>query len=1765
MAKRYKCPYCELRDERKKLIAHIDKRHEEMLPEGYDGARTVYDMINHTNGHGTCRICKKDTQWNMSSQRYDVLCGNPKCKEAMREEYKKNMIRVKGTYNILNDPEQQQKMLANRKISGKYRYSDGTMFTYTGSYEKKLLEFEDAVMNIPSKDIMMPGPTIEYMYNGKKHFYIADQLYIPYNLIIEIKDGGDNKNGKETPGMIASREKTIEKEKVITDKGEYNYLRLTNNDFVQLIEIFMELKDHYLIGDDSKIVKINESCINESEEYNYNQKTTDIIKDEIGDDVSIISGDIFDSEITHHIENFEKSQYEAMLESENIVRDYNNFIQLKIENLIKTKRTNNNVAIFDTFLVFYNTSIEEYNKQKNDPEVVKELENLGIKSENDLKKYIIGEFTHKPSENPKIIKQLLEMRLKYVNTTISLLKNMVSNNAKILGLTSKELEDIMKISDVKDVNKLKEIFLKNENKFVKNRYCIDMRSVGAGMVITGKEFEIDNENIHTNIGNFLQDLVHYDLIVVAHGDDQEIKRKSDSYDNSKGVESIDKTPIEIYEEIEDVIYKKYDEDQARMFLKCFKKGYNKNRVYIDYEMFPSISKLQKIISDDNINLDSDSVNKMSKDAESIYKKYIEKYKNKYAYSSSNMVSEGNKWTFAYPIQYNGKTYKEVEKLIKDAKANGCKKIKLYSCNPGHYKLSKELEDGVVYSKTCVYIESGRIINKSDYEDNTDLFELYLLENSLIKYAEENNIDYYNNTYLEAATYDMLNGIEYLNEGITGNILDKLLSFIAKIIATIINLVKKLIECIKNFFNIIADKIKIRKHGKISKKIKFKYAILEDAKVVDAEADSQEDIKKAVTKSCKTISKELRARSDLQLKIINDIKKQVEQLKFKYKVNESCINESYIINKKDIYYNKEKFDSGEINLCFITGHSGSGKSTMGRNLQSKNIEHYDLDDLQCIKDYFTMKDLKEYGDLIYSYFNGKGKKFYITYEELVNNKIPGSEYEDILFKDFVHYAMQYAKSHKNKKFVIEGVWLFCYGDDHKYWFTPEEFKDYAFYIKGTSMVISKHRAALRDAKSDNNNKIDVAKAYLNNFIRKNWKWYFIDENRINKFRNYFSKLINESNYYLPAINSCLKVPSNIKNYHGILVINNNQTVNESTKSSIDANYKPNGKKNLSSFKKVHITESIISKYKKEYPFLSHVRCKDTKDYICDGYIWFDNNELVAMVGSCQYTDDKTKWVVSLEITNKYKGYGLSKQILDYATKTMNCKYLSVNKNNAVAKKIYDEYGFKVYQEDKTMYYMTIDKNIKESLYSSSSDSESSIIESKSLEFKELLKTINTPKELSNWMKTNIHYKEYDRLMTANEVFDKKKGSCHDQVNFEVEFFKKFNLKYGKEFLIEYNEGETSGGRTHSFIWFTTKGKYYWFENAWNDEQGIHGPYDSIIDIKKEVKEKMLKGSRFNNIEFSSVKNIKPGMTLDEFVTACLESTIMESMKNNNKLYFLSTINMNDDKLTPRIPSNYFTKNNYEENKTPRVCFAKTIDGCLMGLSKNLTDKEFYVHVPDPDGYYNVYNPTIKEVPDCKITGEVWIKKPVDLKCIGKIKVLKDTGEVGIPFKYGDKTAELYKWDWKWVDKYDDESINESFIDPKVVEIANYINENFIFNEDYFNVKMEPINNNTYLIAEYIIGKNSLDMKKLSDSFSMLKERCNTDQYGLCMIKDSNNNKYNLYLTDISAFKESVLKGPKKCPKCGGKVGVFIEGEPIYKCIECGKFLGVVPCHLGKNKK
>ena len=281
MAKRYKCMYCDKVFERAKLIQHIDKAHQDMIPEGYSGARLVFDKLNNnTVGHGACRVCGSPTKWDERINRYSVLCDNPACRQKMREEYKKNMLRVRGTYNILNDPEQQKIMLQHRKISGQYKHSDGGVIAYTGSYEKAFLEFIDNVMQIPSKDIISPGPTMEYVYQGRKHIYIPDFYYLPYNIIIEIKDGGDNVNTQHSIGRDASREKTIEKERLITDKGEYNYIRLTNNQFVQFLELIMSIKEKVMNGDESKTIRINESSLDfYTEEYILEENLSDEIKD----------------------------------------------------------------------------------------------------------------------------------------------------------------------------------------------------------------------------------------------------------------------------------------------------------------------------------------------------------------------------------------------------------------------------------------------------------------------------------------------------------------------------------------------------------------------------------------------------------------------------------------------------------------------------------------------------------------------------------------------------------------------------------------------------------------------------------------------------------------------------------------------------------------------------------------------------------------------------------------------------------------------------------------------------------------------------------------------------------------------------------------------------------------------------------------------------------------------------------------------------------------------------------------------------------------------------------------------------------------------------------------------------------------------------------------------------------------------------------------------------------------------------------------------
>lgn len=266
--RKFKCPYCNYKGTRERLVSHVENNHKEMIPEGYTAARVVFNSINHKEvGH--CVQCKvNETKWNEDTWRYERFCSD-KCRDAYVKMAKERMVKKYGKTNLLDDEEQQKKMLANRRISGTYKFRDGGERTYCGSYEKKTLEFYDKVLNVPSKDIITPGPTIIYDYEGKKHKWITDIYYVPFNLVHDIKDGGSNPNKRK---MDEYRAKQSAKEEAIVKQKQYNYIRLTDNNFSQLLLILAELKEQMIDDSDNKterIVAINETSVNSKLDPNF--------------------------------------------------------------------------------------------------------------------------------------------------------------------------------------------------------------------------------------------------------------------------------------------------------------------------------------------------------------------------------------------------------------------------------------------------------------------------------------------------------------------------------------------------------------------------------------------------------------------------------------------------------------------------------------------------------------------------------------------------------------------------------------------------------------------------------------------------------------------------------------------------------------------------------------------------------------------------------------------------------------------------------------------------------------------------------------------------------------------------------------------------------------------------------------------------------------------------------------------------------------------------------------------------------------------------------------------------------------------------------------------------------------------------------------------------------------------------------------------------------------------------------------------------------
>ena len=244
----YRCQHCKfnvvvnkadkgVHSAKYKMGHHYDTVHKHLIPGDMTGYQWFYYLLTGKD-KGSCVMCKSETDFNNTSMKYSRFCNNEACKEKYREEFKNRMIQKYGKIHLLDDPEKQKEMLAARKISGTYLWSDrSARIGYTGSYELHFLQYLDKTLKWKSSDILSPSPhTYMYKYQDKDCFYIPDFFIPSLSLEVEIKDDGSAKNINQD-----SRNKDKIKDALMKSTENYfNYIRIVNKNYSKFIELLKE-------------------------------------------------------------------------------------------------------------------------------------------------------------------------------------------------------------------------------------------------------------------------------------------------------------------------------------------------------------------------------------------------------------------------------------------------------------------------------------------------------------------------------------------------------------------------------------------------------------------------------------------------------------------------------------------------------------------------------------------------------------------------------------------------------------------------------------------------------------------------------------------------------------------------------------------------------------------------------------------------------------------------------------------------------------------------------------------------------------------------------------------------------------------------------------------------------------------------------------------------------------------------------------------------------------------------------------------------------------------------------------------------------------------------------------------------------------------------------------------------------------------------------------------------------------------------------------
>lgn len=257
------------------------------------------------------------------------------------------------------------------------------------------------------------------------------------------------------------------------------------------------------------------------------------------------------------------------------------------------------------------------------------------------------------------------------------------------------------------------------------------------------------------------------------------------------------------------------------------------------------------------------------------------------------------------------------------------------------------------------------------------------------------------------------------------------------------------------------------------------------------------------------------------------------------------------------------------------------------------------------------------------------------------------------------------------------------------------------------------------------------------------------------------------------------------------------------------------------------------------------------------------------------------------------------------------------------------------------------------------------------------TGTTPREIYNWMSKNISYDKTIKgwkLRDAAKLYKDKKGNCHDQSYFTTLQLHSLGYVTGQIFFVECAmAADNPDGNAHTTTWYKEDGKFYWLETAWKKFNGIHGPFDNMDDLKKEIIDSYNHDSDINShnpkyqtLAMGNISNYRIGMNLHRYVLSwknLKEVQVLDdkkkSVKFNESMTIEDQIKVSMNNIESIVLYNESNDTSYDMISTPEELlnwmdciqygWISKVDGKIYGTSEeddeNIFFREYYLQSPN----------------------------------------------------------------------------------------------------------------------------------------------------------------------------------------------------------------------------